>query len=49
MTKIPALNPAIRALEAGQPAFVTSSPAEISAAQAIGAYTGDAVVFVMET
>jgi 4-hydroxy-2-oxoheptanedioate aldolase len=48
MTEIPRLNPAIRALEAGQPAFVTFSPAEISAAQAIGATTYDAVVFEME-
>jgi 4-hydroxy-2-oxoheptanedioate aldolase len=48
MPEIPRLNGAIRALEAGQPAFVTFSPAEISAAQAIGAAPYDAVVFEME-
>ncbi len=37
MPDIPRLNPAIRALESGKPAFVTFSPAEIGAAQAIGA------------
>src|SRR5918911_561340 len=48
MPEIPRLNPAIRALEAGKPAFVTFSPAEIGAAQAIGAAPYDAVVFEME-
>src|SRR5580698_7910196 len=48
MPDLPRLNPAIRALESGKPAFVTFSPAEISAAQAIGATTYDAVVFEME-
>ena len=48
MAEIPRLNGAIRALEAGKPAFVTFSPAEIGAAQAIGAATYDAVVFEME-
>jgi 4-hydroxy-2-oxoheptanedioate aldolase len=48
MTEILRLNGAIRALEAGQPAFVTFSSAEIGAAQAIGAAPYDAVVFEME-
>src|SRR5256714_15274451 len=48
MADIPRLNPAIRALESGKPAFVTFSPAEIGAAQAIGAASYDAVVFEME-
>src|SRR5690242_8577931 len=41
MAEIPRLNGAIRALEAGKPAFVTFSPAEIGAAQAIGAAAYD--------
>ena len=48
MPEIPRLNGAIRALESGKPAFVTFSPAEIGAAQAIGAASYDAVVFEME-
>src|SRR5260370_27757733 len=44
----PRLNGAIRALAAGQPAFATFSPAEIGAAQSIGAAGYDAVVFEME-
>ena len=48
MPDIPRLNPAIRALESGKPAFVTFSPAEIGAAQAIGAAAYDGVVFEME-
>jgi 4-hydroxy-2-oxoheptanedioate aldolase len=48
MANIPRLNPAIRALDAGKPAFVTFSPAEIGAAQSIGAAPYDAVVFEME-
>ena len=48
MVTIPRLNGAIRALEQGQPAFVTFSPADIGAAQAIGDAPYDAVVFEME-
>src|SRR6266705_4766327 len=48
MPELPRLNPAIRALESGKPAFVTFSPPEISAAQSIGAAGYDAVVFEME-
>lgn len=48
MPDIPRLNPAIRALASGKPAFVTFSPAEIGAAQAAGAAAYDAVVFEME-
>ena len=48
MPDLPRLNPAIRALESGKPAFVTFSPAEIGAAQAIGAAAYDGVVFEME-
>src|ERR1700704_5056406 len=48
MPEIPRLNPAIRALEAGKPAFVTFSPPEIGAAQAIAAAPYDGVVFEME-
>src|SRR5438477_13013460 len=48
MPDIPRLNGAIRALESGKPAFVTFSPAEIGAAQALGAASYDAVVFEME-
>lgn len=48
MVTIPRLNGAIRALEQGQPAFVTFSPPEISSAQAIGDAAYDAVVFEME-
>jgi len=40
MPDIPRLNPAIRALESGKPAFVTFSPAEIGAAQSIAAAAG---------
>lgn len=42
------LNGAIRALEQGQPAFVTFSPAEVGMAQAIGDAPYDGVVFEME-
>jgi 4-hydroxy-2-oxoheptanedioate aldolase len=45
---IPRLNGAIRALEQGQPAFVTFSPADIGSAQAIGDAAYDAVVYEME-
>jgi 4-hydroxy-2-oxoheptanedioate aldolase len=48
MPDIPRLNPVIRALEHGQPSFVTFSPPEISQAQAIGDAAYDAVVFEME-
>ena len=48
MADIPRLNPAIRALESGKPAFVTFSPAEIGAAQSTGAAAYDGVVFEME-
>src|SRR5258707_2613629 len=48
MPDIPRLNSAIRALESGKPAFVTFSPAEIGAAQSIGAAGYDGVVFEME-
>src|SRR5438552_16859906 len=48
MPDIPRLNPAIRALESGNPAFVTFSPPEIGAAQSIGAAAYDGVVFEME-
>ncbi len=45
---MPRLNGAIRALEQGQPTFVTFSPAEVGQAQAIGDANYDAVVFEME-
>src|SRR5258707_2737981 len=48
MPELPRLNPAIRALESGKPAFVTFSPAEVGAAQSIGAAGYDGVVFEME-
>jgi 4-hydroxy-2-oxoheptanedioate aldolase len=48
MAETPRLNGVIRALEAGQPAFVTFSPAEITVAQAVGAAPYDGVVFEME-
>ena len=48
MAEIPRLNGAIRALEQGKPTFVTFSPAEIGAAQAINAAPYDGVVFEME-
>src|SRR5438552_2958855 len=48
MADIPRLNPAIRALESGKPAFVTFSPPEITAAQSIAAASYDGVVFEME-
>src|SRR5947207_4170867 len=48
MPEIPRLNPAIRALESGKPAFVTFSPPELGAAQSIGAAGYDAIVFEME-
>ena len=48
MPETPRLNGAIRALESGKPAFVTFSPAEIAAAQAIGAQAYDGIVFEME-
>jgi 4-hydroxy-2-oxoheptanedioate aldolase len=48
MVDIPRLNGAIRALEQGQPTFVTFTPPEITSAQAIGDAPYDAVVFEME-
>src|SRR5690349_4752212 len=48
MSEVPRLNGAIRALEQGQPAFVTFAPAEVGAAQNIGAAPYDGVVFEME-
>src|ERR1700738_4130772 len=48
MPTIPRLNGAIRALEQGQPAFVTFSPPDIGSAQPIGDAPYDAVVFEME-
>jgi 4-hydroxy-2-oxoheptanedioate aldolase len=48
MADIPRLNPVIRALEQGQPSFVTFSPPEVGQAQAIGDAAYDAVVFEME-
>ena len=48
MASIPRLNGAIRALERGQPAFITFAPADIGTAQAIGDAPYDAVVFEME-
>jgi 4-hydroxy-2-oxoheptanedioate aldolase len=48
MPDIPRLNPVIRALESGQPTFVTFSPPEVGQAQAIGDAAYDAVVFEME-
>src|SRR4051794_21478397 len=45
---MPRLNGAIRALEQGQPTFVTFSPAEVGQAQAIGDANYDAVVYEME-
>src|SRR5689334_5154327 len=48
MPDVPRLNPAIRALESGEPAFVTFSPPEIGAAQSIAAAPYDGVVFEME-
>jgi 4-hydroxy-2-oxoheptanedioate aldolase len=44
----PRLNGVIRALEQGQPSFVTFAAAEIGAAQAINAAPYDGVVFEME-
>src|SRR6266566_2347892 len=48
MPDIPRLNGVVRALEQGQPAFVTFSPPETSGAQAIGDAPYDGVVFEME-
>jgi 4-hydroxy-2-oxoheptanedioate aldolase len=48
MHTVPRLNGAIRALEQGEPAFVTFAPADIGTAQAIGDAPYDAVVFEME-
>ncbi|HEX8966512.1 MAG TPA: aldolase/citrate lyase family protein [Chloroflexota bacterium] len=48
MPDIPRLNGAIRALEHGDPTFVTFSPTEIGNAQAIGDAAYDGVVFEME-
>jgi 4-hydroxy-2-oxoheptanedioate aldolase len=48
MAEIPRLNPVIRALESGQPTFVTFSPPEVGQAQAIGDADYDAVIFEME-
>ena len=48
MTAIPRLNGAIKALENGEPAFVTFSNADLASAQAIAAAPYDGVVFEME-
>ncbi len=48
MPSVPRLNGAIRAIEQGQPAFVTFSAADTASAQAIGDAAYDAVVFEME-
>src|ERR1051325_1203058 len=48
MPDIPRLNPVVRALESGQPSFVTFSPAEVGQAQAIADAAYDAVIFEME-
>src|ERR1700676_4872293 len=48
MPDIPRLNRATCAVESGKPAFVTFSPAEVGAAQAIAAASYDGVVFEME-
>src|SRR6202050_811227 len=48
MPELPRLNPAIRALENGKPAFVPFCPPEIGAAQSMGAAPFDGVVFEME-
>ena len=48
MADKPRLNGVIRALEQGQPSFVTFAAAEIGAAQAINAAPYDGVVFEME-
>src|SRR5215216_6189044 len=48
MATLPRLNGAIRALEQGQPAFVTFCPPDTSSAQAIGDAAYDAAVFEME-
>jgi 4-hydroxy-2-oxoheptanedioate aldolase len=48
MAQIPRLNGVVRALEQGKPAFVTFSPAEIGAAQAINTAPYDGIVFEME-
>jgi len=45
---VPRLNGAIRALEQGQPTFVTFSPAEVGQSQAVGDANYDAVVYEME-
>ena len=45
---IPRLNGVIKALEAGQPAFVPFSPAEVGAALTIASAPYDGVVFEME-
>jgi 4-hydroxy-2-oxoheptanedioate aldolase len=47
-TDVPRLNGAIRALEAGSPAFATFAPPEIGAALMAGGAPYDAVVFEME-
>ena len=48
MPDIPRLNGAIRALDAGTPAFVTFSPGEVSSAITISTAPYDGVVFEME-
>src|SRR5262249_37539817 len=48
MAEPPRLNGAIKALEQGQPAFVTFCAPEIGAAQSIAAAPYDGVVFEME-
>ncbi len=48
MPEVPRLNGAIKALEQGQPAFLTFSVPEVSAAVSLGASAYDGVVFEME-
>lgn len=48
MSDIPRVNGIIRALEAGQPAFITLTPAEITAVQSIAGAPYDGVVLEME-
>lgn len=48
MTAIPRLNGAIRALAAGEPAFVTFAPPDPNLAQSLAASAYDGIVFEME-
>ena len=48
MTEIPRLNGVVRALEQGQVAFVSFSPADIETATAMAASKLDGVAFEME-